>query len=194
MKFNGTLSEMTSWTACLWVRPYGIDNLPNGTIFSYCAPNSERCNTLVVFLKNEMIRVNTHSRTLKSEPVEIKHRTHLCVVASPLEVRIYVNASVHLNTTMHNNTIPAGGVLIVGQDQDGNVNGSDPGAPTNEEQGLHGEIEGLRLWNRSLEAGEIEGLYNSGGCGCVNGPIVTFSSSNSIIKGDVKSVWNFTCD
>lgn len=186
--YNGTLPEMSSLTVCAWVKPDKDKEFVKGSFISYCEPDGIDCNTFVVMLLSNGSRllavyVNSQSYRFSGAPL-ITTYSHLCVVVQPHEVSYYINGTEPIDSIDRGNytKIPTGGVLIIGQDQDGKIKGRSPGQPTTPHQGFRGQIKGLRLWKRALSKAEIVDLHQSGGCNCA-----TFNESNSILHGHVTS-------
>lgn len=121
--------------------------------------------------------------------------SHLCVVRAQTEHHYYINGKILApSTTGHPGLVPGNGVLILGHSQHGPINGSTPGAQTFDDEGFQGEIDGLKVWDRALNASEINRVYASGECHCQGDAKVIFDRIHSRMHGPVKHNRTDNCD
>lgn len=162
----------------------------HGSIISYCASGSAHCNEFGVELYGNNLKYwNKKIGDWVSYQMKrmVTHRTHICLVVDQTELEIHSN-----NTTIHNihkppvpAQVPGGGVLIFGQNQDNDIAGVMPGIPVHSHQGFRGVMEGFRIWNRALNASEIQRLFECDGSSCVDDAIVVVDQSNTCLQGHV---------
>lgn len=153
----------------------------------------KHCNTFVMILLKNKLRVLINNSEHLFDPVpKITSLSHLCIVLKMSSMKYYVNGSEYLPRTNGGNAanIPGGGVLIFGQDQDGNIDEDSPGNPNDENQGFNGEMQGLHVWKRALNTVEIRHL-NQSRCNCVNDSLITISAANTILREIVG--YDITC-
>lgn len=194
-RYNGTLPELSSLTVCAWVKPGNQNDFVKGSIISYCTKTAKDCNTILVWLRKRVVAVHVNSEVYAFKKVPtITISSFLCIFTDMNTLKYYINGSEYRRSIKVRNkeNIPGGGVLILGNDQDGEIDGNVAGPPRHG-QGFHGEIRGLRLWERVMNQAEIRDLYLSR-CNCGNDSIITFNESNSILQGNITATYNVSCD
>lgn len=198
IQYNGTLPAMTSFTMCVWLSPSKANTTVDGSIMSYCTKGAYQCNVLWMRVSGNVFRVMLIGDLVvafRNVPL-ITARSHVCVVMSSRlgTLRYYLNGTEPVPASNTTKEIPQGGVMIIGQDQDGPINGTKAGGPQQlTRDRFQGRMEGWLLWDRALFDDEIAEMYQSG-CNCnVTDAIIAFNSSNSIVKGHMTTYWNYTC-
>lgn len=172
LRMVDTLPSLQQFTLCSWVKFYSNDNKLL-TLISYATVNSENqiLITLSKYQSNRKVNIymgETHSKFKCSLEWIIGKWYHLCATwFSPNSTaKIYQNGNVceYIKSVkpLDKTIIPSGGILIVGQDQDGMDEKFDAS------QAWHGDIADLQIWDEELdydqirEAGKCNGKRRAG--------------------------------
>ena len=99
---------------------------------------------------------------------------HVALVKNGNNLTIYVNGTLKGNVTTVGTTAGTANAFI--------------GGLTVTTQEMNGKIDDVAVWNRSLTAGEINDLYNSGS-GLYLVPTNTFPSSGTLISNSLQGLW-----
>lgn len=172
IQMTATLPNLEELTFCSWFRPYSLDDL--NTLLSYATSATD--NQFIIGLKTSSNKTNIAFYNGAS-PVEVScshvmfqvgEWYHICInVFSPTgSVAFFVNGIYCKDFKNHASFIkkhvPSGGVLIIGQEQDGLNSKFDAN------QAWFGDIADLQIWSESLtqeqilEAGKCKGKRKQG--------------------------------
>lgn len=197
VQYDGSVPELNPFTVCVWLRPGERSDHKSYAVMSYCTSGSKSCETLLLLRGNHVTTViiaEDLNSPHKFASLKITQWTHTCIVMSRSVSQYYINGSLssRIMKTIDKG-VPGGGVLILGNIQGNQMNGSSVGEPISNGHGFLGELKEFQLWNKELDAKEIHASFESGGCSCNGDSIVNFNERNSRIKGNVEAVWNVPC-
>ncbi|XP_041062852.1 pentraxin-4 [Carcharodon carcharias] len=184
--FSTGLSEMT---ICSWLR---TKSNYLGTILSYATEDND--NKLVLYGRNTSKQTTIHFvigdpafRELPVIPLLDGQWHHVCIIWSSFEGKYWYYIDRHLAAAgskfQKGYEIPAGGTLIIGQEQDNMGGGFDY------TESFVGNLAGFTIWNRALTPGEIPSITT--GKSLPGGRVLTFSDVSSL-NGAVQH-HNCTC-
>lgn len=151
--------SLSRLTLCYWARPTLNET---ETIFSYAVQGSENSDNEIWSGINPQYGVFFTHRSLSYEvtafiSVPLDKWMHVCVTWSAINglVHIYVDGSLEKSATGIGQGIPvaAGGVLVLGQDQDSIEGGFQA------TQAWKGDISEVQLWDDHLTADDIFDLF-----------------------------------
>ncbi|GCC31685.1 hypothetical protein chiPu_0010146, partial [Chiloscyllium punctatum] len=163
-----------------------------GTMLSYATEDND--NKLVLHGRNTSKQTTIHFvigdpafRELPVRSLLDGRWHHVCIIWSSFEGKYWYYIDRRLAATgskfQKGYEIPAGGTLIIGQEQDNMGGGFD------ETESFVGNLAGFTIWNRALSPGEISGITT--GKLLPGGQMLTFNDI-SILNGGVQH-YNCTC-
>ncbi|XP_048408518.1 pentraxin-4 [Stegostoma tigrinum] len=163
-----------------------------GTMLSYATEDND--NKLVLHGRNTGKQTTIHFvigdpsfRELPVRPLLDGRWHHVCIIWSSFEGKYWYYIDRRLAATgskfRKGYEIPAGGTLIIGQEQDNMGGGFD------DNESFIGTLAGFTIWNRALSPGEISGITT--GKSLPGGQILTFNNV-SALNGEVQH-YNCTC-
>ncbi|XP_038675437.1 pentraxin-4 [Scyliorhinus canicula] len=184
--FSTGLFEMTT---CTWLR---TKSNYLGTMLSYATEDND--NKLVLYGRNTSKQTTIHFvigdpsfRELPVIPLLDGRWHHICIIWSSFEGKYWYYIDRRLAAAgskfQKGYEIPAGGTLIIGQEQD-NVGGG-----FDYTESFVGHLAGFTIWNRALTPGEISSITT--GKSLPGGRVLTFSDV-STLNGAVQHR-NCTC-
>lgn len=188
--FSKNLSTgLFEMTICSWV---STKSNYLGTILSYATEDND--NKLVLHGRNTSKQSSIHLvigdpayRELPVEPLLDGHWHHLCIIWSSFEGKYWYYIDRRLiaagSKFQKGYEIPAGGILIVGQEQD------KMGGEFDHTEAFVGNLAGFTIWNRALSPGEVSGIAT--GKALPGSRILTFNDI-STLNGAIQHV-NCTC-
>ncbi|XP_067912258.1 pentraxin-4 [Heterodontus francisci] len=184
--FSSGLFEMT---ICSWL---STKSNYLGTMLSYATEDND--NKLVLYGRNTSKQTTIHFvigdpafRELPVIPLLDGQWHHICIIWSSFEGKYWYYIDRRLAAAgskfQKGYEIPAGGTLIIGQEQDNMGGGFD------DTESFVGNLAGFTIWNRALSPGEISGITT--GKSLPGGRVLTFSDV-STLNGAVRHL-NCTC-
>ncbi|XP_072125619.1 pentraxin-4 [Mobula birostris] len=184
--FSTGLFEMT---ICCWI---STNSNYLGTILSYATEDND--NKLVLHGRNTSKQSTIHFvigdpafRELPVIPLLDGRWHHVCIIWSSFEGRYWYYIDRRLiaagSKFQKGYEIPAGGILIIGQEQDKMGGGFD------NTESFVGNLAGFTIWNRALSPGEISGITT--GKALPGGRVLTFNDI-STLSGAIQH-FNCTC-
>uniref|UniRef100_UPI00398E4C2E pentraxin-4 n=1 Tax=Pristiophorus japonicus TaxID=55135 RepID=UPI00398E4C2E len=173
--FSTGLYEMT---ICSWL---STKSNYLGTILSYATEDND--NKLVLHGRNTSKQTTIHFvigdpafRELPVVPLLDGHWHHVCIIWSSFEGKYWYYIDRRLAAAgskfQKGYEIPAGGILIIGQEQDNMGGGFDA------TESFVGNLAGFTIWNRALSPGEISGITT--GKALPGGRVLTFSDISTL--------------
>ncbi|XP_028401149.1 sushi, von Willebrand factor type A, EGF and pentraxin domain-containing protein 1-like [Dendronephthya gigantea] len=161
---NASSTDLTSFTACFWMRTAGISGK---SILSYAYKLGDdvvqngflinsRKEGFEIYFEPYNISGNHYVRTglLLADTQSFKH---VCITwqSSDGQLVIYLDGNQNYTTIRKGKLLPGGGVWVIGQDQDSLGGGfEDAGA-------FSGELVGVHIWDKVLPTAEIMKLSSS---------------------------------
>lgn len=172
------LPELYEFTVCAWIKSEGTTGKFNGAVISYAA--SENDNSILLVGDNiyvTKISINNQDATVPNV-MENGVEYHACFTRaiSPHSVKWYVDGIMETDLTSSftlNEPIPAGGVAILGQEQD------DLAGSFHATEAFAGEIQNPTIWNRVLSLEEIKVLSDTS-CSCIPYDVVLKATSDVV--------------
>lgn len=164
-----------------------------GTLVSYAT--IRQFNSLIIYgyNKNNSTRLDVFINNegyFSDIPLPAKELIHLCISFSVPRGHVNIYIGGVLNRTLANftNRIPieAGGVFIVGQEQDGLASGY------NKNQAFIGSITNFMMWGRELQKKEIANMASSK-CACAKDYIISLKSEEITLHGGVGALPTAKC-
>ncbi|XP_067122834.1 C-reactive protein 1.4-like [Centruroides vittatus] len=159
IQMTESLPNLKELTVCTWLKPYVLDDLD--TLLSYATLSSD--NQLLIALRTKLNITKIEFHIVKSVNTvtcsritwKIGEWYHLCVsVFTPSgSVAFYLDGILCEKfeniLEFKNKEIPTGGILIIGQEQDGLNSKFD------NKQSWYGDIADLHIWNEKLSEEQI---------------------------------------
>ncbi|KAG9329471.1 hypothetical protein JZ751_004564, partial [Albula glossodonta] len=182
---KGLARGLLELSLCTWLRVgAGVGYV--GTLLSYATEDND--NKLVLYGRNssrgptlDFVIGDPAYRELPVEGVLDGHWHHLCVVWSSIEGRFWHYTDRRLTSTgsrfQKGYEVPAGGAVVLGQEQDVVGGGFD------EAEAFVGELAGFTMWDRALSPGEVSGVAT--GRGLPRGTVLTLDDIEQP-NGDVQ--------
>ncbi|XP_022809502.1 sushi, von Willebrand factor type A, EGF and pentraxin domain-containing protein 1-like [Stylophora pistillata] len=161
-KENAISSILSEFTVCFFVKMNDTNTNGEQCLYSYAEASSTSGNGISVWLNYPKSRigisVNEASGTDTGAGISDTMWHHICVTWKSTKGawQLYLDGQLRSNKTglNKNHKVPAGGTVIIGQDQD-KVGG---GFAFNESFGP-GEVTEVNLWSRVLSASDIAEQY-----------------------------------
>lgn len=181
----GLREALLELSICGWIR---TNATYLGTILSYATEDND--NKLVLHGR----RGHTHDafhfvigdpafRELPLLPLTDGRWHHACFIWSSIQGKYWFYVDRRLTSTgsrfQKGYEIPAGGSLVLGQEQDAVGGGFDSS------EAFVGSLAGFAMWSRALSPGEVSGIAT--GKGLPRGTVLTLADA-SAIHGDVRKV------
>ncbi|XP_070545055.1 uncharacterized protein [Ptychodera flava] len=186
--YVGVLSpipEMSSLTACLWVKTSGPG--PKMSLVSYAVSGSD--NEFVMYPAAGLFMFVKGSKVSVGLKVDDSQWHHVCATWSSNggNWAYYDNGAVFETGSGLKNgrTITGGGSLVLGQEQDR------VGGGFSSSQALIGSITGFNVWSKTLSVAEVANVYKD--CS-IGGDVYAWDISNLEITGDVTESQDGVCD
>ena len=168
ISYRPGMPTLTAYTVCAWLMDTTPEGDNNGGVLRYWFSYNVKANDNSILLGNGV----TKSLVRKNEWY------HYCTSwdsASP-EITHSINGELVKKTNNHmkGKTVPAGGILVIGQDQDTLGGGFDA------RQSFVGKLYDINLWDYVLTQDEVASLYEQkpGDCGLgttKNEPIISYT-------------------
>lgn len=162
--------NLSMFTLCFWMQTNDSDR---GVTFSYAI---QGVNNELTLFRNELA-INNAETSYKLGNYYDGRRHHVCVTWENQagSWKLNVNGKVINNGSSFQvrNVIHGGGVLVIGQDQDGLFEGPSGGGSFELKQSFMGSISGMNLWSRVLSDDEI--LRMSKICNFADGDVLKWS-------------------
>ncbi|XP_029026032.1 sushi, von Willebrand factor type A, EGF and pentraxin domain-containing protein 1 isoform X4 [Betta splendens] len=153
---DGVMPALTEITCTFWMR--SLDTSNYGTPISYAVEGSDNAFLLIDY-NGWVLYVNGKDRITDCPAVNTGHWYHIGVSWRSWDGdwRVYINgkASDGGKGLSVGTTIPAGGVLVLGQDQDQRGEGFNPA------ESFVGSISQLNIWDRVLTPQQVKVLASS---------------------------------
>ena len=149
-----------SFSLCAWIRPRNNGNT-QGVWFSYQVASSDdnEITLSATDSRNDLFKVSLASSATILELDVWSHSCHTWDLTSATR-RAYVNGvEVANKATASGRKLKAGGVLVLGQDQDSRGGGFDSS------QAFSGDLYNIVVLDKKLSSEEVGKLYESGRCG-----------------------------
>ncbi|XP_043088165.1 pentraxin-4 [Puntigrus tetrazona] len=173
---------------CTWLK---VNANYLGTILSYATENND--NMLVLYGRNSgilgvinLVIGDPAYRELSLQNILDGQWHHLCIIWSSIEGSFWYYLDRHLVSTgskfQKGYEIPAGGSMILGQEQDS------IGGDFDEAEAFVGRLAGFALWTRILSSGEVNGLAS--GKGVPRGEVLSLDDVDQMFG----SVQHITCE
>ncbi|XP_043945056.1 pentraxin-4 [Protopterus annectens] len=186
---KGFKTGLHELSICTWLR---TSTSYVGTILSYATPEND--NKLVLHGRNTTDQSVVHfvigDPVFRQLPVEMlldNRWHHICVIWSAIQGKYWYYVDRKLMSTgsrfQKDYEVPAGGSLIVGQEQDMMGGGFETA------EAFVGNLAGFAVWNRALNPGEVSGIAT--GKGLPRGTVVTLEDI-ATVNGAVEHI-NCTC-
>nr|BAF49232.1 C-reactive protein c [Halocynthia roretzi] len=168
-RIKTALPELNDFTVCTRIKSSGTNGKFVGTVISYAV--GAKYNSLLLFGNQQ--NVNIYMNEQHSSATNIMQNGveyHACFTRSiaPRSVKWYLNGVMKKDLTSSYSQyepIPAGGVFILGQDQDALAGGFVSS------EAFAGEIQNPTVWSRALSDTEIRILSDSK-CSCIPNAVV----------------------
>nr|BAF49230.1 C-reactive protein b [Halocynthia roretzi] len=177
-RIKTALPELHDFTVCTRIKGSGTNGKVDGTVISY-AVGAKYNRILLIADSQNVIGVNINDQygqvtNIMQNGVEY----HACFTRSiaPRSVKWYVNGVMKKDLTSSYSQyepIPAGGVFILGQDQDASAGGFDS------TQAFAGEFQNPTVWSRALSDTEISILSDSK-CSCIPDAVVLEATPDAV--------------
>ncbi|XP_022796770.1 sushi, von Willebrand factor type A, EGF and pentraxin domain-containing protein 1-like isoform X2 [Stylophora pistillata] len=163
IKVNAISSNLTEFTVCLFVKRKDTDSASSQCLYSYAeASGSDIGNAIYVCLNEPNIEINVDEPRSRATDTGVKISDtmwhHICVTWKGTNGawQFYLDGQLRSNGTglKENHQVPAGGTVVIGQDQDtvgGGFSIGDSFGP--------GEVTEVNLWSRVLSASDIAEQY-----------------------------------
>ncbi|XP_034934877.1 sushi, von Willebrand factor type A, EGF and pentraxin domain-containing protein 1-like [Chelonus insularis] len=186
VSLEGPKTNLTSFTTCFWIQ--SLDSVNYGTIVSYA--NSEYDNAITLMDYNGLVFYINGNRIVTDISLNDGSWNFICVTweNSIGSWFIYVNGAIRdsgINLKV-NETIRAGGKIIVGQEQDY------LGGGFSISEAFVGRLTLLDFWDEILNQSSIKNLENT--CREYSGSLVSWLNIQKNIHGDVKIMPNHFCN
>ncbi|KAL9979817.1 hypothetical protein ACROYT_G017534 [Oculina patagonica] len=178
---NNAMPSLTAVTICVWMKTTDTENF--GTPLSYAVPGTDNELMLYDYNRGLMIEVaNSYSQTPVTANDGKWH--HICATWENTagSWKMYKDGKLGGSGTgrQTGHVIPAGGALVLGQEQD-SVGGS-----FDDKQNFIGEMTGVNIWDHVITDQEI--LRMSQSCQSGEGNVFKWSDFKDHVKGSVKII------
>ncbi|KAG9337642.1 hypothetical protein JZ751_028400, partial [Albula glossodonta] len=171
------LTGIHELSVCMWVK---VDGDYVGTLLSYATEDND--NKMVLYGRSSSQRSldfvigDPAYRELPVDALLDGRWHHLCVIWSAIEGRFWHYTDRRLTSTgskfQKGYEIPAGGSIILGQEQDSLGGGFDAA------EAFVGRMAGFTVWNRVLSPGEVSGVAT--GKGIPRGTVLSLNDVDQI--------------
>nr|XP_039270429.1 neuronal pentraxin-1-like isoform X1 [Styela clava] len=178
--------DMYTGTVCAWIST-GADGMMQGTLVSYAT--AKQFNSLILFgyKKNGTAKLDVFINDegyFTDLPLTKERQIHFCAAFNVIGgyVKIFIDGSLDKTIARFQKkvVIEGGGVLIIGQEQDGLASGF------MQDQSYKGQISNFMMWDRELETREIRVMADEG-CECPRDYFAALTPDSVTLAGGVSA-------